>query len=72
MATETGLPSVSHQLFSPPPPLASPGTPVESRFPVRLDKRAVEEGSSMCRGVEAITPKGNGVEDEEEWSGGNK
>lgn len=42
---------------------------MESRFPVRLDKRAVEEESYMCRGVEAITPKGNGVEDEEERSG---
>lgn len=41
---------------------------MESRFPVRLDKRAVEEGSYMCRGVEAIRPKGNGVEDEEERS----
>lgn len=74
MATETGPPSVSHQLFPllPSPLLSSPGTPMESRFPVRLDKRAVEEGSYMCRGVEAITPKGNGVEDEEEWSGGNR
>lgn len=41
---------------------------MESRFPVQLDKRAVEEGSYMCRGVEAIRPKGNGVEDEEERS----
>lgn len=49
-------------------PLSSPGMPTKLRFPVRLDKRAVAEGSYMCRAVEAIRPRGNGVEDEEERS----
>lgn len=45
---------------------------MESRLPFRLDKGAGEGESYMCRGVEAITPKGNGVEDEEEWSRGKQ
>lgn len=72
-ATERGgRPSFSHQQLSPPTliHLSSPGTPMESRLPFRLDKGAGEEESYMCRGLEAIKPKGNGVEDEEEWSGG--